>query len=105
MYLETLNLIAALPAAPDPGGGGGLLDWVNQFFADLRQLFTGGALAAIGLGLLIALFKVPGTAGKLLAVAVAALLTWGVLNYNNSDVQDKIDQDVASAYVVPSSTV
>lgn len=105
MYLETINLLAALPAAPDPGGGGGLLDWANSFFADLRTLFSGGALAAIGLGLMVGLFKIPGTAGKLVACAVAALLSWGVLNYNNSDIQDKIDQDVAFVHDAPTGMV
>lgn len=100
LYLETMNVLAALPAAPDPGGGGGLLDWVDSFFADLRSLFKGGALTAIGLGLMVALFTVKGTAGKLVALGMAGLLSWGVLNYNDSDIQEKIDQDVAVVHVV-----
>lgn len=102
MYLETLNMIAALPAAPDPGGGGGAVEWVTNFFNDLAGMFKAGTFTAIALGLLIALFTIKGVGGRLAALGVAALIAWGVNNYQSNDVQDKIDNEVSAPAVVVS---
>lgn len=97
LTIEAMNVLATMPAAPDPGGGSGdgLLSWADGFFSDLKSTLRTGATTVIFIGILVAMATVKGTANKVTSLAIGALMIWGVQNVDKPSVNEKIDNEVS----------